>query len=164
VLGYLSEAGYATAGSDAIASEVFQHPHVQAGLAEILGGNAPVTRDSIRSRLDDPEVRRRVNALMHPRILELLRGSQAQVVEVPLLIETCLQVEFSRVWVVTCGPEEQLRRLTARLQDESSARVLLTTQLSTRTKCAFADRIIRTNLPESTVRRLVLEAMKADAW
>lgn len=164
VVGYLAESGLKVESSDRIAGEVFEQAEVQAELARLLGIPAPVTKESVRIAIaGHPGVRRAVNALMHPRIRERMRASEASVFEVPLLYEAVLQGEYDRVWVVTCGPQEQLRRLVARLGDEGIARRLQATQLGSRVKCAICDRIIRTNLPPPAVRDLVLEAMKVDA-
>ena len=116
----------------------------------------------LRERLADPSIRRAVNRITHPAIFDRIQNAGAQFIEVPLLIEACLQGEFDRVWVVTCGPEEQLRRLTARLQSAEAATVLLRTQLTSRVKIVFADSVIRTNQPEFSVKRDVTVAVEFD--
>lgn len=156
VLSFLKDLGYRTASSDAIAKEVFDTDEVQVALAQILDCRGPVSPDLLRQRIwAEPGVRLAVNRLMHPRILNLLYRSGAQFIEVPLLIETCLQGEFDRVWVVTCGREEQLRRLTERLGDEKQADEVIASQLSSEVKLAFADVIVRTNRPLADVKRFV---------
>lgn len=162
MLGYLQAEGYRTASSDAIARELFNSPAIQGAIAEILGTSAPVAPAALREALVDPEIRRSVNSITHPKILQAIRTDSAQFFEVPLLIETCLQEEFDRVWVVTCGPEEQLRRLTARLGDADSAESIIRTQLTSRAKIPFADRVLRTNQRESTVQRCVTAAAQRD--
>lgn len=107
------------------------------------------------------ELRHEVNALMHPLILDELRSSQAQFVEVPLLLEAVLQGEFDRVWVVTCGVEEQRRRLVQRYGSDASAEAILSTQLPSRAKTPFSDQILRTNNSPEAVRRLLSEAVKS---
>lgn len=157
VAGYLRSAGYMTISADEIASEVFRSPEVQSQLAGALGRAGPVSAEELRLAIaSDVELRRRTNAIMHPQILEKLTESSAPFAEVPLLIETCLQGHFDRVWVVTCGIDEQLRRLTARLGDIELAHALLATQLPTAAKTPFADLIVRTNHAETDVMRYVL--------
>lgn len=80
--------------------------------------------------------------------------------EIPLLIEACLQGGFDRVWVVTCGADEQRRRLVERLGGEAGAEALLGSQLPTRAKIPFADVVIRTNQPEWSVKRDVALAAR----
>lgn len=160
VLGYLAEAGYRTVSADAVAREVFHRPGIQEELRVRLG---VTDRDALLERLAlDPDARRTLNHLMHAPVWEALSETGAQVVEIPLLVETVLHPRCAGVWVVTCGETEQLRRLTVRLGDELLARRLLQTQLSTRVKSMFADRIIESNLPEPQVRREVLDAAAHD--
>ena len=156
VTSFLAELGYKTVSSDVLAREVFDSKPVQDELANLLGVQAPVTPEDLRVRIwDEPGLRRSVNRLMHPLILERIRSSRAEVVEVPLLIETCLQGYFDRVWVVTCGLEEQRRRLVLRLKDEAEADRIISTQLPSEVKCAFADVVVRTNRASDDVNRFV---------
>jgi dephospho-CoA kinase len=162
VAGYLRELGYVVDSSDRVAREVYERPDVQIEIAELLGLSAPVPRETVRAAISDDRIRRALNRITHPRILAAHRESSAAVIEVPLLIEACLQSLFDRVWVVTCGEQEQLRRLTARLGSEEEAAGMIRTQLTSRAKIPFGDRIVRTNRPESTVKRFVTEAAAAD--
>lgn len=163
VCGYLRSLGHEVASADEIARSVFEEPEVQAALASELGCSPPVDRQAVRDRLAlDPAFRRVLNRLTHPVILRRLESVSARFVEVPLLIEACLQERFDRVWVVTCGWEEQLRRVAERLGSREKARLLIATQLPTRAKLAFADAVIRTNRPESDVQALVAELAAAE--
>jgi dephospho-CoA kinase len=121
-----------------------------------LKSEGPVTTHALRDRIWDRQVlRRSVNRLMHPIILRELDRTGAEVVEIPLLLETCMQGAFPRVWVVTCGPEEQKRRLVQRLGDEAKAEAILSSQLPSDVKAVFADVIVRTNRPPEDVKRFV---------
>jgi dephospho-CoA kinase len=116
----------------------------------------PVSSEDLKQRIfQDANLRRQVNHLMHPVILDSIRRSSAQFVEVPLLIETCLQPEFRHIWVVTCGRAEQMRRLTARVGDPLSAERIVASQLPTEVKLAFADVVVRTNRAPEDVNRFV---------
>lgn len=163
VLGYLRDAGHAVVSADVVAREVFASERVQQWLRRTFGEEAEPSREAVRARLSkDFTFRRALNERMHPEILRRLVASEAAFVEIPLLFETCSQRTFDRVWVVTCGPEEQLRRLESRLGDAAKAAELLGTQLPTRAKCALADRIVRTNAPEDAVQRKSVEAAIVD--
>lgn len=156
VLGYLRDMGYSTASSDAIARQVFAQEATQEAIAALLGVPAPVAPEKLGEAISASHaVRRAVNRITHPLILAAIDREKAQFIEVPLLIETCLYGFFDRVWVVTCGREEQLRRLTLRLGSEKAASAFLRTQLPSEVKSAFADEIIRTNPPEEIVNSLV---------
>ncbi|HZH99137.1 MAG TPA: dephospho-CoA kinase [Fimbriimonadaceae bacterium] len=163
VLRYCAELGYRTASADAIAAEIFAAHETQMEIARAAGLTVPLDRDLVRNAItDDPDLRRRINAITHPKVLAAIEASEAQVVEVPLLIETCIYGLFRRVWLVTCGLEEQVRRLAKRLGTEDQARAFIRTQLPTRAKLAFADRIVRTNAEEAHVMPIVSEAVQLD--
>jgi dephospho-CoA kinase len=154
VLRMLSEAGLKTGSADEVARDVFEDPFTQGLIEERLGLPGPLDRARLRALIaSDPDKRRALNEVVHPEIFARLLEAGADVVEVPLLIETCLQSSFRRVWVVTCGRQEQVRRLTERLGDERRAEDMVSSQLPTPVKCAFADRIVRTDRPLGDVYR-----------
>jgi dephospho-CoA kinase len=156
VVAQLNELGYRTVSSDDLAEKVFHSKEAQSALADLLGKPTPVSRVDVRDRIwSDPVLRRAVNRIMHPAILGALEDSQAQFLEIPLLVETCLQGHFPRVWVVTCGAEEQHRRLSERIGDPKKAREIIAAQLPTEVKLAFADVIVRTNRPAADVNSFV---------
>ena len=160
VLGYLREAGYPVLSADEIARTIFETEEIQNFLLEALG---TVDRTAVRTRLaHDPKFRRKLNGEMHPPVMKKIRESGAEIVEIPLLVETVLYPQFESVWVVTCGPEEQRRRLLARVRDEAIADAMLSTQLCSAVKIPFADRIVRTILDEDSVKRYVLESVTID--
>jgi len=160
VLGYLAEAGYRVASADSVARAVYGREDVQAEINRVFG---TTDREMLRQKLaDDPLARRSLNRLMHVPVWEALAASGADIVEIPLLIETALHDRCRGVWVVTCGQDEQRARLVSRLGSHELVDRLLATQLPTRVKEVFADRVLRTNLPEPQVRREVLEAAKQD--
>lgn len=156
VLGALEALGFRTASADEIVKDVWQDEGGRRRIADALELPVPLDRDHVRSLvLADAGARRRLNAALHPEVLSRLAATRADVVEVPLLVEACLAGLFKRVWVVTCGPEEQLRRLTARLGDEGEAKRLVASQLPTVVKSTFADAIVRTNCSIDSVMREV---------
>ncbi|MCW5937739.1 MAG: dephospho-CoA kinase [Fimbriimonadaceae bacterium] len=162
MLDSLRRLGVSVGSADDIAARVLDDRVVQAEVAHALGETPPLDRNRLRALIAADVVRRRaVNRVLHPRIAAEIFASRASVVEIPLLIETALHEFFPRVWVVTCGPEEQERRLTARLGDPALARALMKTQLRTTAKVPFADVIIRTNSPLADVHSAVEHAAKA---
>ena len=163
VLRALNEQGLRTASADQIARDALDDPAIQSEILDRFRLEPPLRRDELaRMIVGDPAKRRALNAIMHTEILCRMVESEAEVIEVPLLVETCLQGSFRRIWVVTCGEEEQLRRLTERLGSASEARSRLATQLPTAVKCAFADRIIRTDRPFDSVLKHVRELALAE--
>jgi dephospho-CoA kinase len=160
VLASLEAAGYLTASSDSFARDCFLEPPIQAELAQLLNAPSPVEPGLLRRKLSESiAIRRAVNRLMHPRVVARILASPAAFVEVPLLIEACLHPLFDEVWVVTCGPEEQLRRLEARGGGEPAI-LLMDAQLRSFAKTAFGDVIVRTNFEPETVMRFVYRQAK----
>jgi dephospho-CoA kinase len=162
VLRMLSEFGLLTASADEMAREALASPETQAEVAALFGIRAPLDRSQLRTIVaNDPDKRRSLNSVLHPEVFARMVESGADVIEVPLLLEACLQSSFERVWVATCGPEEQLRRLTERLGAPGRAREMVGLQLPTEVKLAFADRTIRTDRPLDAVQQAAGELARS---
>jgi dephospho-CoA kinase len=121
-------------------------------------GQAIIAADGARERLatlafGEPAVRRRLNRIMHPAVVQALQARLSErepsptpiFVEVPLLIEVALQGVFDAVVVVQATPALQRQRLLARGLSLPRARQILRAQLPTRCKTVFADWVIRTH-------------------
>ncbi len=158
ILQLLSEAGQSTLSADALAREVFTSEPVQSALRTLLGIEGAVSPEQARAAL--PKQRRAFNRLMHGAIWDRIACSDATFVEIPLLLEAGLHPFFDRIWVVTCGEEEQLKRLIERLGDPLLAERLLGTQLPTPVKIAFADVVVRTDRQREAVQAFVQEALR----
>ena len=156
VVGYLRDLGYKTASADEVAREVFESEDIQERLGELLRVKGPVRPADLREHLwENSTLRRSVNRVMHPVILRKMQALRADVIEVPLLIETCMQGYFRRVWVVTCGLEEQRARLKARFGEDTDTDAILSAQLPSEVKAAFGDVVVRTNRPPEDVIRFI---------
>ena len=159
VLALLAELGLRTASSDVVAREIFQKDDVQAALAQRLGTQRSVTPVQLREKiLTDPSLRRWTNRLIHPLVGERLALIDADVVEVPLLFEACLQSRYREVWCVACGREERARRLAERYGPEADLEAFERWQLDEEVKCALADFIVRTDRPREAVLTVLKEA------
>ena len=158
VLRMLSECGLSTLSADEVAREVLEEPAMQEAVGRELRVRLPLDRKELGTIVaNDPTKRRRLNALLHEEVFARIVESGADVVEVPLLVEACLQSSFRQVWVASCGPQEQLRRLTARLGDAGKAVLSLDSQLRSEVKEAFADVTVRTDGPLDAVQKEVVE-------
>lgn len=156
--------GVRVGSADAVVAALWESVAMRERIGQVLGLEGPVDRSSVREAIaSDPARRRALNALFHRRVLEELLDSHAQLIEVTLLLETCSQGWFDRVWVVSAGREEQLRRLAERSGGDAAVEALLRTQLSSPVRIAFADRVFRTNCPMQDVQREVAVAIRA-AW
>ncbi len=146
VLNMIEAEGFRVCSADTVAKVVAEDPVTQQMVAQALGSEQLLGKEELRHRVaTDSDARRAVNQVVHPLVWDHLLTSGAQFIEVPLLMEACLQAEFNRVWVVTCGEDEQLRRLINRAGNEQIARGMIGSQLPTEVKSAFADQIIRTD-------------------
>ena len=159
VLRYLREAGYHVASADEVARDQLKLSPVRAAVAAAAGLELGFNANDLRDRIfGHAECRRAVNRVLHPHVLAALALSGADFMEVPLLIEAALQDAFDEIWVVTCGAEEQRRRLVERTGSEALTDRILAIQLPTSTKLAFGDVIVRTNQPARRVKAYTLEA------
>jgi dephospho-CoA kinase len=110
-----------------------------------------------RSRLaqrvfNDPEARRRLDGIIHPRVAEGIqarlaelarRGAPLVLVEVPLLYETGREAGFDRVIVVSAPEAERLRRLRERdRRGEAEIRGIFKAQWPLPDKVARADYVV----------------------
>jgi dephospho-CoA kinase len=158
VLGCLQEMGVMVENADAIAKDVFWNPGVQARLRDAV--RMEPTPAAIREAIAaQPDLRRKVNAITHPAIMSGILASRAQVIEVPLLLETAIQGHFDAVWAVVCDPEVQKLRLRERYGNDASDG-LIQTQLSTKCKVAFADALIPTGGSLSETKKSLFEEAK----
>ncbi len=156
VLVHLASLGVQTLSADEVVRSAWSDRGVQSRIAERLGLQLPIDKGAVREAvLSDPQARRALNAVLHPETTARIIASGAQAVEVPLLIETCLQGLFRRVWVVVCEKEIQIARLAERLGDRNQAEAFLSTQLAPEVKVVFADAIIRTDIPLNNVQSAV---------
>lgn len=168
VLRMFEALGAATVSSDALAAtlltpgtELWRELIAEFGQA-IIDAEGRLRREQLAAlAFGEPQLRRRLNRLMHPPIVRALQTHLAQlhapcvVVEVPLLIEVALQGEFDAVVVVHATPALQRQRLLARGLPPDLVRHLLRAQLPTRCKLAFADWIVRTHRPLPQVEQQV---------
>ena len=141
----LAKRGLRTVSADAVARAVRDDPATHRALAEAFSLPLGNLEDGLRLMLADPAERRKLNRIMHPLVWRAMQATPHDVAEIPLLVETCLYDTYDYVVVVTCGEDEQLRRLVARVGDKTTAERLLRSQLPTRAKKPFADLIVRTD-------------------
>jgi dephospho-CoA kinase len=154
---------------DLVAREVVApgEPALAAIVAEfgpdVLDAAGQLDRASLRARVfQDPAERKRLEALLHPRILEAAvrhaetAGGPYQVIVAPLLVEFGLTGWVDRVLVVDCPAETQLQRLLARDGgDETLARAILATQASREQRLAAADDVIVNDGPPERLAEAV---------
>jgi dephospho-CoA kinase len=160
LVAYAQEAGLKVLSADEVARELVEEEAIQEEIASRIQLELPLDLQLLRNQVFRfSEARHTLNEILHPLILERLLSTEASIIEAPLLIETCVHVFFERIWIAVCGPEEQYQRLKKRMGDEQLIREILVTQLPTRVKCVFADRIFDTKRPFEEVRSEFMQAL-----
>ncbi len=118
--------------------------------SDCLDERGQLRRAHLRERVfADPAGRRRLEAILHPRIRALARERIAAssapycLVVIPLLAETGMTDLVDRVLVVDVPEAEQIRRVMARDRvDEARARRILAAQAQRARRLALADEIL----------------------
>jgi dephospho-CoA kinase len=113
----------------------------------------------------DPERLQRLNAILHPRILDRIASEldrlEAQrhavaVVEAALMVEAGVERQFDRLIVVTCGDDQKIRRFQMRAgatHDQAVARIAA--QMPDEQKARVADFVIDNSGPLDATRHQV---------
>ena len=166
----------ASLGAAVVDTDVISREQTEAGmpaLAEIgrqfgaglIRGDGTLDRARLRKQIfSDPGARKRLEAILHPRIREAawncagkVEGSYLVMV-VPLLVETGFTDGIDRVLVIDAPRELQLLRLRER--DGSTrrqARAIFASQASRRRRRAMADDVILNDGSRRQLRRKVDE-------
>jgi dephospho-CoA kinase len=141
--------------------------------AALIGADGTLERPALRNIIfDDDDARRRLEAILHPRIGEETRRQARaaetpdrlsnrpvcdyQIIVIPLLVNSALRGFIDRVVVVDCDEEAQIRRLTARDgESEQRARQILAAQASREERLAIADDVISNDGTVADLRQQV---------
>jgi dephospho-CoA kinase len=118
---------------------------------EVVAPDGTLDRARLRRRVfDDPQARARLEALLHPLIRDRLQRDMKAwkgpygLLVAPLLLERgSLLAQVSRVLVVDCPEDEQVRRVGLRSGlSPSETRTIMATQMPRRERRARADDVI----------------------
>lgn len=151
--------GATVVDADEVAREVVERG--SEGLAEIVRafGDDVLTSEGTLDRkklgaivFDDPDARKRLEAITHPRILArsmqrmaaaASRHEPLAIYEAALLVENGSYKMFQALVVVAAAPEVQVRRVAERDGiDETGARARMAAQMPLEKKIAVADYVI----------------------
>jgi dephospho-CoA kinase len=133
--------------------------------AEYFDSTGNLLRQKLADTIfNDDEAREKLNGLLHPAIIDdmvrwLLRCKEENVtmavIDAPLLFESGIDSYADEVWVLSCGVDEQVRRVMARGVDMDGAINRVESQMSDGERRRRARRIIDTsNTVEDTQRQL----------
>uniref|UniRef100_A0A831TGM9 Dephospho-CoA kinase n=2 Tax=Thermorudis TaxID=1649508 RepID=A0A831TGM9_9BACT len=156
VLRALAELGAETIDADQVAREVMSRGSpvledvVRAFGPEVMNPDGNLDRRALaRIVFSDPEQLARLESIVHPSVVELIRQRVAEsrspvvVIDAIKLFEAGLAGDCDEVWVVTCKPEQQLARLMARDRiGEEEALLRIRAQPPQEEKVRRADRVI----------------------
>ena len=146
VLQMFRRQGWSVASADEMAKHLFSDRPFHKLLAEYLEMKYPLDRVEMRERtFSDENFRRNLNRFFHLPVLDRLRESGADMVEVPLLVEITSVNWFGATVAVVCDPEDQSNRLTERLGSRELATNVLGSQVLQIAKSVCCDEEIRTS-------------------
>lgn len=170
----MADLGATAIDADRVAHDVMQAGGtVHAAVIETFGSEVVEPDGEIdRARLgsivfDDPDALARLEELVHPATLvEVARRVAAAparvvVVEAIKLIESGMADAYDSLWVTTCSPEEQVRRLMSdRSLTRNEAKQRVQAQPPQEVKIRRADVVIDTGGTMSDTKAQVAEAWK----
>jgi dephospho-CoA kinase len=133
---------------------------------DIFGPDGQLDRRVLAQRVfGKPQEVLRLNHTLHPIILMDLveklklwraQGVKVVIVDAPLLFESGADVGCDEIWVLSCGEDEQLRRVIERDGlSEAEAVARLEAQMSDAQRRAKATRIIDTSGSEADTQRAI---------
>lgn len=159
VLKAFASLGLVTMDCDQIARQVVAPGHAgYSGVVKLFGPQVVKLDKTLdragmrRLMVDRPELRRQLEALLHPLIFEALFRQMAAAgygfekacaAEVPLLFETGMEKKFDAVVVVTAPDDMLIERIAARDGvNPADARKMLSLQMEQKKKIALSDYVI----------------------
>jgi dephospho-CoA kinase len=156
VLAVLRSLGAATLDADLLVHEMYEpgdpvyYAVIDAFGSDIIGQDAVIDRRALgRKVFGDPAALARLEAITHPAVIERIwawAGRQTApvvVVDAVKLIEAGIADDCNAIWVVTCPPDEERRRLLTRPgMTEAEADRRLAAQEPEAAKVARADVVI----------------------
>ena len=170
VADFFSKLGAPVIDTDVIARQVVEPGTVALDEVRATFGDSVIKDDGSLDRkamreivFADPDQRRRLEAILHPRIRQVTMQQVDAVTEpymlivVPLLVESPMIGLMDRVLVVDCSEEIQLQRLLARDgENEATARRILAAQASREERLAKADDVVFNDSDPDKAREQVL--------
>lgn len=162
VSGVLADLGATVIDADKVGHQTLKpktpawHDIVAAFGRGVLKENEEVDRAKLGQIVfSDPKALKQLNAIMHPRMAEMMRdmiaglereGTKVVVLEAAILIEAGWLPLVDQVWVISVAEETAIQRLTRRNgMNEEQARARIHSQLSNEERAKYADVIIDTN-------------------
>ena len=121
---------------------------------EILNNNGGLNRSRMGEIIfNNPQEKQWLEKQIHPYVRHRIESNLSQIttnvvaVVIPLLFEAKMTDLVTEIWVVSCSPQQQLKRLIERDHlSETAARSRIKSQMSLPEKIAFANVVIDNSL------------------
>jgi dephospho-CoA kinase len=165
---YFSELGAVVVDADHLAriaiergSEGFDE--VVAAFGQEIISNGDIDRKALAAVIfNDPELRRKLESIIHPRVQQLFAQAVAEsdpsvplIYEIPLLVETNAAAKFDYVITVEADEELRISRLLARGMFISDIKARLANQAPSSARTEIADVVIRNDGDDDQLLRQV---------
>lgn len=165
---YFSELGAVVVDADHLAriaiergSEGFDE--VVAAFGQEIISNGDIDRKALAAVIfNDPELRRKLESIIHPRVQQLFAQAVAEsdpsvplIYEIPLLVETNAAAKFDYVITVEADEELRISRLLARGMFISDIKARLANQAPSSARTEIADAVITNDGDDDQLLRQV---------
>lgn len=171
VAAMLHQRGVATIDADVVAREVRQSdPNARAAIVARFGTTDPTAL--ARAVFGDPVALADLEAIVHPAVRDRVRdrlealalaGTAVACVEAIKLLESPLRERCDTVWVVSCDPEDAMRRLVERGMSKAEIRARRASQMTPEAMAEAADVVIDGSARRAATTRRVERALRAFA-
>lgn len=167
VAAMLHERGVATIDADVVAREVRESdPNARAAIEARFGTTDPAAL--ARAVFGDPVALADLEAIVHPAVRDRVRdrlealamaGTAIACVEAIKLLESPLRERCDTVWVVSCHPEDAMRRLVDRGLSKAEIRARRASQMTPDAMAEAADVVIDGSARLAATNRQVERAL-----
>lgn len=173
----LSEFDVPVIDTDVVARQIVEpgQPALDEVLAafgpEIIAPDGSLRRDVLAERVfHDPEARKRLEAILHPKIRDIWRaqvrqwseqGRRLSVIVIPLLFEVGAQAELDRTICVACSADSQMERLAARGWTPAQIRQRIEAQWPVARKMERSDFVVWTEGVLETTRQQLEQILRS---
>jgi dephospho-CoA kinase len=165
---YFSELGAVVVDADHLARIAIERgsdgfDEVVATFGQTIISNGDIDRKALAEIIfNDPELKRKLESIIHPRVQKLFAQAVAQVdpgvpmiYEIPLLVETNAAGKFDYVITVEADEELRISRLLARGMFISDIKARLANQAPSSARTEIADAVITNNGDDDQLLRQV---------
>lgn len=156
--------------ADDINRDIMQNPQYIEKISKAFKG---VVKDGQIDRVElgkkvfyDTNAMKKLNDMAHPVIIKEINKRVEEMngivfIEIPLLVETNMQSQFEKIWLVRASKELRLKRILMRdLVSEDYARRIMASQATDKIREKFATDIIDNDGDENTLYSRVEELYK----